>query len=63
MVIFKHALEYARKKREENKKRNKILADWGEYGYGLSQDQKKELKKVQKTAAEVRRDDILKHFS
>lgn len=57
------ALEYARKKREENEKRNKILASWGEYGYYISPDQKKELKKVQKTAAEARREDILKHYS
>lgn len=57
------ALEYARKKREENERRNKILETWGEYGYYISPDQEKELKQVQKTAAEMRRDDILKHFS
>ncbi len=58
----REALEYARKKREENEKRNKILEDWGKYGHYVSPDQKKELKKVQKTAAEMRRDDILKHW-
>ena len=57
------ALEYARKKREENDKRNKLLASGGEDGYYISPDQKKELKKVQKTAAEARREDILKHYS
>ena len=57
------ALEYARKKHEENEKRNKALESWGEYGYYISPDQEKELKQVQKTAAQMRRDDILKHFS
>lgn len=57
------ALEYAKKKREENEKRNKILEVWGRHGYYISPDQEKELKQVQKTAADMRKQDLIEHFS
>lgn len=55
------ALEGAKRKAEENKRRNEILENWGRNGFYKAQMPNTAQRK--ETAEEQRRAEILKHYS